>query len=89
MREKGRGKRTFSLCEVRKWKTHSILWTQRMKGKAALSWWSFRGNETLRLVGGAEHKELKAERDQGSLPAKSIGEGPKDGACKVNRVPIV
>ncbi|YP_004849339.1 ribosomal protein L2 (mitochondrion) [Cucumis sativus] len=88
MREKVRGKKTFSLCEVRKWRTHSILWAHRMKGKAALSWRSFRRQETLGLVGGAEHKESKAERDQGSLPAKPIGEGPKDGACKVNRVPV-
>nr|BDI13104.1 ribosomal protein L2 [Begonia coptidifolia] len=88
MREKLRGKKTFSLCEIRKWRTHSILWAHRMKGKAALSWQSFRRQETLGLVGGAEHNESKQETDPGSLPAKPIGEGPKDGACKVNRAPV-
>ncbi|KAA0051144.1 ribosomal protein L2 [Cucumis melo var. makuwa] len=68
MREKVREKKTFSLCEVRKWRTHNILWPHRMKGKAAFSWQSFRRQETLGLVGGAMLKESKAERDQGSLP---------------------
>ncbi|KAL0534909.1 hypothetical protein IC582_029208 [Cucumis melo] len=60
-----------------------------MKGQVALSWLCFRWQETLGLVGGAEHKESKAEMNQGSLPVKSIGEESKDGACKVNRVPII
>ena len=89
MREKLRGKNTFSLCEVRKWRTHSILWAHRIKRKAALSWQSFRRKDTLGLVGGAEHNESKPETDQGSLPAKPIGEGPKNGACKVNRASVV
>ncbi|KAK6923610.1 Ribosomal Proteins L2, RNA binding domain [Dillenia turbinata] len=85
MKEKLRGKNTFSLCEVRKWRTHSILWAHRIKRKAALSW----RQETLGLVGAAEHNESKPKTDQGSLPAKPIGEGPKDGACKVDRAPVV
>ncbi|KAJ4947963.1 hypothetical protein NE237_019473 [Protea cynaroides] len=89
MREKVRGKNTFSLCEVRKWRTHSILWAHRIKRKAALSWQSFRRQETAGLVGAAEHNESKPKTDQGSLPAKPIGEGPKDGACKVDRAPVV
>nr|UEK25624.1 ribosomal protein L2 [Humulus lupulus] len=88
MRDKLRGKNTFSLCEVRKWRTHSILWAHRIKRKAALSWQSFRRQETLGLVGAAEHNESKPKTDQGSLPAKPIGEGPKDGACKVDRAPV-
>nr|YP_010690909.1 ribosomal protein L2 [Punica granatum]WBU14814.1 ribosomal protein L2 [Punica granatum] len=83
-----RGKNTFSLCEVRKWRTHSILWTQRIKRKAALSWQSFRRQDTLGLVGAAEHNESKPKTDQGSLPAKPIGGGTKDGACKVDRAPV-
>ena len=89
MREKLRGKNTFSLCEVRKWRTHCVLWAHRIKRKAALSWQSFRRQETLGLVGAAEHNESKPKTDQGSLPAKPIGEGPKDGACKVDRAPVV
>lgn len=89
MREKVRGKNTFSLCEVRKWRTHSILWAHRIKRKAALSWQSFRRQETLGLVGADEHNESKPKTDQGSLPAKPIGEVPKDGACKVDRAPVV
>nr|YP_010901720.1 ribosomal protein L2 [Suriana maritima]WIL07940.1 ribosomal protein L2 [Suriana maritima] len=89
MREKVRGKNTFSLCEVRKWKTHSILWAHRIKRKAALSWQSFRRKDTLGLVGAAEHNKSKPKTDQGSLPAKPIGKGPKDGACKVDRAPVV
>jgi hypothetical protein len=89
MREKVRGKNTFSLCEVRKWRTHSILWAHRIKRKAALSWQSFRRQDTLGLVGAAEHNESKPKTDQGSLPSKPIGEGPKDGACKVDRAPVV
>ena len=88
MREKLRGKNTFSLFEVRKWRTHSILWAHRIKRKAALSWRSFRRQETLGLVGAAEHNESKPKTDQGSLPTKPIGEGPKDGACKVDRAPV-
>ena len=88
MREKLRGKKTFSLCEVRKWRTHSILWAHRIKRKAALSWQSFRRQDTLGLVGAAEHNESKPKTDQGSLPAKPIGERPKDGACKVDRAPV-
>lgn len=88
MREKLRGKNTFSLCEVRKWRTHSILWAHRIKRKAALSWQSFRRQETLGLVGAAEHNESKPKTDQGFY-SKPIGEGPKDGACKVDRAPVV
>lgn len=86
MREKLRGKNTFSLCEVRKWRTHSILWAHRIKPKAALSWQSFRRQDTLGLVGAADHNESKPKT---GLPAKPIGEGPKDGACKVDRAPVV
>ena len=87
--EKLRGKNTFSLCEIRKWRTHSILWAHRIKRKAALSWQSFRRQETLGLVGASEHNESKPKMDQGSLPAKPIGEGTKDGTCKVDRAPVV
>ncbi|KAJ0030785.1 hypothetical protein Pint_13939 [Pistacia integerrima] len=88
MREKLRGENIFSLCEVRKWIKHSILWAHRIKPKAALSWQSFRRQDTLGFVGAAEHNESKAKTDQGSLHAKPIGERPKDGACKVNRAPV-
>lgn len=80
-----RGKNTLSLCEIRKWRTHSILWAHRIKRKAALSWQSFRRQETLGLVGAAEHNESKPKTDQGSLPAKPIGERPKG---KVDRAPV-
>lgn len=89
MREKVIGKKTFSLCEIRKWRTHCVLWAHRIKRKAALSWQSLRQQETLGLVGAAEHNESKPKADQGSLPAKPIGEGTKDGACKVDRAPVV
>lgn len=128
MREKLIGKKTFSLCEIRKWRRHCLLWAHRIKRQAALSWQSLRQQETLGLVGAAEHNESKPKADQGSLlpsqvlayalcsgrpsyqnasrsfykallpveasrfgslPAKPIGEGPKDGACKVNRAPVV
>nr|YP_009045801.1 ribosomal protein L2 [Batis maritima]AIC83404.1 ribosomal protein L2 [Batis maritima] len=88
MREKVRGKSTFSLCEVRKWRTHSILWAHRIKRKAALSWQSFRPPFFLGLVGAAEHNKSKPKTDQGSLPAKPIGKRAKDGACKVDRAPV-
>ncbi|CAN6888534.1 unnamed protein product [Brassica oleracea] len=95
MRQKVRGKSTFSLCEVRKWRTHSILWAHRIKGKAGLSSQSFRRQDTLGLVGAAGHNKSKPKTDQGSLPAKPIGERAKqlkalrgfrakDGACKVD-----
>ncbi|ERM96662.1 hypothetical protein AMTR_s00001p00272550 [Amborella trichopoda] len=102
-----------------------FLWIKR---KAALSWQSSRRQETLGLVGAAEHNESKPKADQDSLlpsqvlactvlhgrpsyqsasrsfiesllpgeasrfdslPAKPIGEGPKDGACKVFHAPVV
>ena len=69
--------------------THSILWVHRIKRKAALSWQSFRRQETLGLVGASERNESKPKTDQGSLPAKPIGEGLKDGTCKVDRAPVV
>jgi hypothetical protein len=122
------GKKQFSLCEIRKWRTHCPLWAHRIKRKAALSWQSLRQQEKSWLVGAAEHNESKPKADQGSLllsqvlayalssgrpphlhasqsfveallpveafrfgslPAKPIGEGPKDGACKVDRAPVV
>nr|QKO27828.1 ribosomal protein L2 [Stemona tuberosa] len=122
MREKVRGKKTFSLCEVRKWRTH--CWAHRIKRKAALSWQSLRQQETLGLVGAAEHNKSKPKGSLllsqvlayalcsgrpsyqnasrsfykallpveasrfGSLPAKPIGEGTKDGVCKVDRAPV-
>nr|YP_009242031.1 ribosomal protein L2 [Oryza minuta]AMQ23378.1 ribosomal protein L2 [Oryza minuta] len=129
IREKKIGKKTFSLCEIRKWRTHCVLWAHRIKRKAALSWQSFRQQKTFELVGAAEHNESKLKADQGSLlprqvlayalcsgrpsylhasrsfykallpveasrfgslPAKPpIGEGPKDGAYKVDRAPVV
>ncbi|XP_020518774.1 uncharacterized protein LOC110006689 [Amborella trichopoda] len=89
MREKVKGKKTFSLCEVQKWRMHSILWAHWIKHKAALSWQSSRQQETLGLVGAVEHNESKPKVDQGSLPAKQIGEGLKDGAWKVFHAPVV
>nr|QGX42486.1 ribosomal protein L2 [Ligustrum quihoui]UOL65239.1 ribosomal protein subunit L2 [Ligustrum ovalifolium]UZO68530.1 ribosomal protein L2 [Ligustrum japonicum] len=86
MREKVRGKNTISLCEIRKCRTHSILWAHRIKGKAALSWQ--RRQETLGLVGASEHNESKPKTDQGFY-TKAIDEGPKDGTCKVDRAPVV
>ncbi|KAL0300215.1 UNVERIFIED_CONTAM: 60S ribosomal protein L2, mitochondrial [Sesamum calycinum] len=87
MREKVRGKNTFSLCEIRKWRTHSILWAHRIKRKAALSWQSFRRQEILGLVGASEHNESKPKTDQGFY-TKAIDEGPKNGTCKVDRAPV-
>ncbi|KAI5664328.1 hypothetical protein M9H77_23651 [Catharanthus roseus] len=78
MREKVRGENTFSLYEIQKWRTHSILWVHRIKHKAALSWQSFRRQEILGLVGASEHNKSKPKMDQGSLLAKPIGEGTKD-----------
>ncbi|KAK4592301.1 hypothetical protein RGQ29_016723 [Quercus rubra] len=37
----------------------------------------------------AEHNESKPKMDRGSLPTKPIGKGSKDGACKVDRAPIL
>lgn len=33
---------TFSLHEVQKWGTPSVLWAHKIKCKAMLSWWRFR-----------------------------------------------
>nr|WNX95774.1 ribosomal protein L2 [Cymbidium macrorhizon] len=79
MREKLIGKKTFSLCEIRKGRTHCVLWAHRIKRQAALSW---QQQENLGLVGAAEHNESKPKADQGSLPAT------KNGACKVDRAPV-
>nr|QKO27827.1 ribosomal protein L2 [Pentastemona sumatrana] len=122
MREKLFGKKTFSRKEIRKWRTHCVLWAHRIKRKAALSWQSLRQQETL--GGAAEHNKSKPKGSLllnqvlayalcsgrpsylhasrsfykallpveasrfGSLPAKPIGEGPKDGVCKVDRAPV-
>ncbi|GMJ05871.1 hypothetical protein like AT2G07715 [Hibiscus trionum] len=74
MREELGGKNSFSLGEVRKWRTDSIVWTHRIKRKAALSWQSFRLQ-----VGAAEHNKPKPKMDQGSSssPCKLVGEWPK------------
>ena len=79
MREELRGIKTFSLCEVRRWGTHSVLRAHRIKRRAALSRQSYWRQETLRLVEAAEHNESRPKADQ----------GPKDGACKVDRAPVV
>ncbi|GER47797.1 GDSL-like Lipase/Acylhydrolase superfamily protein [Striga asiatica] len=55
---------------------------------SALSWQSFRRQETDGLVGAAKHNESKPKTNQGFY-SKPIGEGPKDGACKVDRAPVV
>ncbi|KAM3374598.1 ribosomal protein L2 [Capsicum galapagoense] len=89
MKEKIREKNTFSLCEIRKWRMHSILWVHRIKHKVALSWHIFRWQETLGIVGASEHNESNPNTNQGSLLAKPIGEGIKDGTCKVDRAPVV
>ncbi|PHT36038.1 60S ribosomal protein L2, mitochondrial [Capsicum baccatum] len=89
MREKVRGKNTFSLCEIQKWRTHSILWVHRIKHKAGLSWQSFRLQKTLGLIGASERNESKPKTDQGSLLAKLIDEGLKDGKCKVDHARVV
>nr|YP_009167249.1 ribosomal protein L2 [Ginkgo biloba]AJP33478.1 ribosomal protein L2 [Ginkgo biloba]QXE43950.1 ribosomal protein L2 [Ginkgo biloba] len=78
MREELRGIKTFSLCEVRRWGTHSVLRAHRIKRRAALSRQSYWRQETLRLVEAAEHNESRPKADQ----------GPKDGACKVDRAPV-
>ncbi|KAK8609171.1 hypothetical protein V6N13_025478 [Hibiscus sabdariffa] len=82
------GKNTFSLNEVRKRRTHSILWTHRIKRKAALSWQNFRRKDTSGLVGAAEHNESKPKTDQGSLAGKPMGKRPKDRVCEVDRLPV-
>ncbi|PHT80661.1 hypothetical protein T459_13676 [Capsicum annuum] len=87
MRKKVKKKHVLSLRDP-KVDTHSILWVHRIKRKAALSWQSFRWQETLGLVGAFERNKLKPKMDQGSFPAKMIGEGMKDGTCKV-RIPNV
>ncbi|RWV95996.1 hypothetical protein BHE74_00000744 [Ensete ventricosum] len=78
----------FHLSEIRKWGTDCVLWAHRIKRKGALSWQSFRQQERLGLVE-AEYNRVKPKTDQGSLPAKPNGEGMKDRACKVDRVPVV
>nr|QJH91626.1 ribosomal protein L2 [Zamia integrifolia]QJH91785.1 ribosomal protein L2 [Ceratozamia hildae] len=77
MREELRGKKTFSLCEVRRWRTHSVLWAHRIKRKAALSWQSYWRQETLGLAEAAEHNGSRPKADQA-----------RDGACKVDRAPV-
>lgn len=89
MRDQVLGQNTFSLCEIRKWRTDCVIWAHRIKRKGALSWQSLRQQERLGLVEAAEHNESKPKTDQGSLPAKPIGEGMKDRACKVDRAPVV
>ncbi|PHU04911.1 60S ribosomal protein L2, mitochondrial [Capsicum chinense] len=89
MREKVGGKNMFSLCLIQKWRMHSILWVHRIKRKAALSWQIFRWQETLWLVVASERNESKPKMDQGSLPAKTIGKGLKDGTRKVDRAPVL
>ncbi|KAE8697109.1 60S ribosomal protein L2 [Hibiscus syriacus] len=75
MREELGEKNTFSLSEVQKWRTNSILWTHRIKRKAALSWHSIRQQDTLGLVGAVEHTESKPKTE-----GKPIGE--------VDRAPV-
>ncbi|KAF3674877.1 hypothetical protein FXO37_06170 [Capsicum annuum] len=71
-----KGEGHWYLCRVGLNEFHGI------KRKAALSWQSFRWQETLGLVGAFERNKLKPKMDQGSFPAKMIGEGMKDGTCK-------
>ncbi|KAL3628249.1 hypothetical protein CASFOL_027295 [Castilleja foliolosa] len=57
---------TFSLGEIQKWRTDSVMWAHRMKRKAAVSWPGLRRQEILGIVGGAsEHKESKAKKGRG------------------------
>ncbi|KAG2269796.1 hypothetical protein Bca52824_064351 [Brassica carinata] len=61
----------FARSEV---ENDSILWAHRIKGKAGLSWQSFRRQDTLGLVGAAGHNKSKLKTDQGSLPAAEVSE---------------
>ncbi|KAJ3696956.1 hypothetical protein LUZ61_000661 [Rhynchospora tenuis] len=72
------GKETFSLSEIQKWAADGVLWAQRMKRQAALSW-----QNDLR------HKSLLSAQASGfsSLAAKSANtiQGPKK---KLDCVPV-
>ncbi|KAE8718194.1 60S ribosomal protein L2 [Hibiscus syriacus] len=56
-------KNTFSLSDVRKWRPNSVLWTHRIKRKAALSWQSISQQDTLGPVGATEHNESKPKTE--------------------------
>ncbi|THU43483.1 hypothetical protein C4D60_Mb00t02260 [Musa balbisiana] len=92
MRDQVLGQNTFSLCEIRKWRTDCVIWAHRIKRKGALSWQSLRQQERLGLVEAAEHNESKPKTDQGSLPAKPIGEDRVEGsnelAASLPRPPV-
>lgn len=72
------GKQTFSLSEIQKWATDDVLWANRMKRQAALSWQNDLKKKPL--------PQTQANRFS-SLAAKSIGmsKGPKG---KVDCVPV-
>ncbi|RCV10879.1 hypothetical protein SETIT_2G143900v2 [Setaria italica] len=72
------GKQTFSLSGIQKWATDDVLWAQRMKRQAALSW----QNDLKKKPS----PQAQANRFS-TLAAKSIGtsKGPK---AKVDCVPV-
>ncbi|PHU23327.1 hypothetical protein BC332_08434 [Capsicum chinense] len=61
----------------------------RIKRKATLSWQSFKRQETLRLVRASRRYKSEPKTDQGSLSAKPIGIGLKNGTCKVDRISVM
>ncbi|KAJ9172235.1 hypothetical protein P3X46_015500 [Hevea brasiliensis] len=63
MRDKDGGKSTFSLSEVRKWNSRSSIWAHRMKRKAAVSWQSFKWQDTLGFVGAVDSNESIKDRN--------------------------
>ncbi|EEF37142.1 mitochondrial 60S ribosomal protein L2, putative [Ricinus communis] len=58
--EKDAGKSTFSLSEIQKLNPQSVLWANRSKRKAAVSWQSFRWQDALGFVGDANCNKSKA-----------------------------
>lgn len=88
MKEEVREKNTFSVSEVRNWKSRTDLLAHRLKRKAAISWQSFRGQDTLGL-GIFTRNEPKPQVVDGSLPATSVSEGLKvGGAFMASCVPV-
>ncbi|KAG0524194.1 hypothetical protein BDA96_07G189500 [Sorghum bicolor] len=72
------GKQTFSLSGIKKWATDNVLWTQRMKRQAALSWQNDLKKKHL--------VQTQANRFS-SLAAKSIGMS-KGAKGKGDLVPV-
>ncbi|KAK9079264.1 hypothetical protein SSX86_000934 [Deinandra increscens subsp. villosa] len=72
---------SMSLHEIKRWDKDSIVWSHKMKRKAAVSWQSVKGHRMLGLVG-------VAGQNGSNLNSKTMGKQKSDGKLNEDCAPV-